>query len=255
MLTAERRRSIVELIRKRGSISTGELVEHFDVSHMTIYRDLEALREHADVIRVRGGAVKVGVDVPSEPHYASKQALNEEKKELIARYAARTLVADGDIVILEAGTTVAAMARHLKQERLTLMTNGLETINVAKALLPAVTVICCGGMLREPSYTFVGPDAESFFQSVRAKTFFLGASGFTFPEGITDPNPLEIQVKRAMATSAERTVLLMDSSKFGVRSLKQVLPLAGISVIVTDPGVSEAHLAQLRDHGVEVCIA
>lgn len=255
MLTVERRRTIFKLIREQGSISTGDLVKQFDVSHMTIHRDLKMLEKQDGVKRVRGGAVKVEVDALSEPHYTSKWALNKEKKEAIARYAAMKFVAAGDIVILEAGTTVAAMVKYLTPVHLTLMTNGLETINEAKALLPAATVICCGGILREPSYTFVGPEAEGFFHAVRAQTLFLGASGLTFPEGITDPNPLEIQVKRAMAASAERTVLLLDSSKFGVRSLKQVLSLSNINTLITDSGVSEAYLTQLRELGLEVYIA
>jgi DeoR/GlpR family transcriptional regulator of sugar metabolism len=92
-------------------------------------------------------------------------------------------------------------------------------------LTPAVSVYCCGGMLRPVAYTFVGPQAEEYFRTVNAATCFLSATGLTLAEGITDVSLLEIQVKRVMAASADRVIFLLDSSKFGVRSLARIVPL------------------------------
>jgi DeoR/GlpR family transcriptional regulator of sugar metabolism len=80
---------------------------------------------------------------------------------------------------------------------------------------------------------------------VRAKTLFLSATGLILPEGITDPNPLEIEVKRAMAASAERVVLLLDSSKFSVRSMSVVLPLEKIDVLITNADAPPEYLEHL----------
>lgn len=136
--------------------------------------------------------------------------------------------------------------KHLNQRNLTIMTNGLEVIREAAPLVPNITLISSGGILRDVSYTFVGPQAVQFFQEVRANTLFLSATGLTLPEGITDPNPLEIDVKRAMAASVERVVLLMDSTKFGVRSLSPVLPLDRIHVLITNDDIPDFYRDLLR---------
>ena len=255
VLTEQRRLMIANAVAENGSVAAEELGTRFGVSHMTIYRDLKALETQGHLRFVRGGAVRgTAVGSENEPFYATKRQLQKEQKELIARYAAEQFVADNDFIILEAGTTVAALVKHLRHKHLTVMTNGLETVNEAAPLLPDLTVMCCGGILREVSHTFVGPQAEQFFRDVRGKTLFLGASGLTVAGGVTDPNPLEIQVKRAMAQSVDRVVLLIDSSKFGQRSLSLLLPFERVNVIVTDKGAPERDVEQLRALGVDVRI-
>ncbi len=192
----------------------------------------------------------------NEPLYKSKQILNNEKKRTIASYAVDHFVQDNDIIILEAGTTVGTMIKYLNRQNLTVITNGLGNLeDLTVCCVPDVTVLACGGMLRDVAYTFVGPQAEEFFRNVRARTLFLSCSGLAFPEGITDPNLLEIQIKRAMAASAGRVVLLIDSTKFGHRSLSPIIPLDQIQVLITDQEAPEQDIERLRKLGVEVHIA
>lgn len=250
--TEQRRRLIRQLVNQEGGVNTEELAARFDVSYMTIWRDITALEQDGQLQRVRGGAVSLEDEVQPEPPYLSKQPLHSQAKENIARYAAETFVDDDDILFLEAGTTVAAMTKYLHQQNLTVVTNGVETIYSTLPRLAELTVMSCGGILRDKAHTFVGPQAERFFHEMRARTCFLGATGLAFPEGVTDPSPFEIQVKRAMVDGAERTILLLDSSKFGVRSLLQIVPLARISVVITDDQAPAEYLAQLRAMDVDV---
>ena len=250
----QRHEIIQELLQERDSVATEELASRFGVSHMTIYRDLKSLEASGLLRRVHGGAIKNdGNQV--EPVFASKRVENVHQKEKIARFAATRFVQYGDVVILEGGTTSVATIKHLRQKQVTVLTNGLEVINEAAPLSSELTVLCCGGILRRGSNTFVGPTSEDFFRHNRGRTFFLGASGLVFPDGITDPNPLEIQVKRAMADAAEQIVLLLDSSKMGRRSLSTTLPLERVDCVVTDEGISDAYAERLRDAGVEVFVA
>jgi DeoR/GlpR family transcriptional regulator of sugar metabolism len=253
--TEQRRRLIKQLVNQEGGANTDELAARFDVSYMTIWRDITALEQNGQLQRVRGGAVSLEDEVHTEPAYLSKQPLHSQAKERIARYAARHFVEDDDILFLEAGTTVAAMTKYLHQGNLTVVTNGVETIYSTLPRLAELTVMSCGGILRDKAHTFVGPQAERFFQEMRARTFFLGATGLAFPEGVTDPSPFEIQVKRAMAASAKRTILLLDSSKFGMRSLLPIIPLGEISVLVTDENAPVEYVTQLRDMGIDVHLA
>jgi DeoR/GlpR family transcriptional regulator of sugar metabolism len=180
---------------------------------------------------------------------------NIEKKTSIASYAVSHFVGDNDIIILEAGTTVGTMIKFFNCHNLTVITNGLANLEDLSMCVPDVTVLSCGGMLRDVANTFVGPQAVDFFRGVRARTFFLSGSGLAMPDGITDPNLFEIQIKRAMADSVGQVILLMDSSKFGVRSLSPILPLERIKILVTDAGAPESDVRQLQAAGVEVHIA
>ena len=250
-----RRDRMVAWVEQRGAATSEELAERFGVSLMTVWRDLTLLDESGRLRRIRGGAAQVDKRPDVEPLYVSKKILNQEKKEAIARYAAEHFIEDGDIVFVEAGTTVAAMVKHLARYRqLTVIGNGLGTMNELARLLPNVTVYCAGGMLRDVGLTFVGPHAEEFFRHVNARTCFLSATGLTIPEGITDPNTLEIQVKRAMVGNAGRVVVLIDSTKFGVKSLAKILSLEEIDILITDADAPEDFVEKLRATGVEVHI-
>ncbi len=255
LLTEQRQQKILELLQERGMVSVEALVTALGVSSMTVWRDLAVLDQSGKVRRVRGGVMKGEEASSVEPFYKSKQVVNKEKKRVIARFAAEHFVEDNDIIILEAGTTAGAMIPFLKQSNLTVLSNGLGNLNDLSCCVPHISVLGCGGILRSIAYTFVGPQAEDFFRGIRARTLFLSATGLALPEGITDPNPLETQVKRAMAQSAGRIILLLDSSKFGVRSLTPVIPLEKIHSIITDVGAPQDHLDNLQSLGIEVLIA
>lgn len=255
MLTEQRRRKIIEMVQNAGLLTINELVDELGVSQITVWRDLSALDQEGKVQRVRGGVTRVESGAAEEPLYRSKQILHKEKKKQIGQYAAGAFVQENDIIILEAGTTVGAMIEFLTQRNLTVMTNGLGNLNKLSLCVPDVNVMACGGILRSVAFTLVGPQAIEFFQKVRAKTLFLSCTGLAFPEGITDPNPLEIEVKRAMAESASQIVLMVDSTKFGVRSLTPIIPLEKIKALVTDPEAPVEDLEQLRRLGINVHIA
>lgn len=252
MLPAQRQQQILEDIKKNGVGSITELSQKYGVSEMTIRRDLMVLEEEGHIKRTHGGALSLNSSVV-EPRYAAKQKLHASSKESLARYAAEALVEDGDIIILEGGTTVTAMAQYLTNvQNLTVVTNGLYTTNALQPLVPQSTVICTGGILREVSATFVGPVAEQFFREFHANKLFLSATGLTLDAGFTDPSMLETQIKKAMIASADQVIMLLDSNKFGVKSLTTVLQAGQVNILVTDAGAPRDVLQALKTRGVEV---
>lgn len=254
-LREERLRKIVEWINSENHLSVKDLSERLQVSTMTVWRDLGELEKAGEIRRVRGGAARSQDPLSEEPFFDYKTVLYSQEKCSIAQYAAENLVQDNQIIILEGGTTVGSMVPFLHKANLTVLTHGLNTLMSASQMLPDLNVMSCGGMLRYKSLTFVGPQAEMFFENFHADLFFLGATGITLEEGITDPNPLEIQMKRSMHRAAKRTILLLDSSKFGRRSLAQILPLQEIDILVTDPDAPADMLAQIQSLGIDVHIA
>ncbi|MCU1437039.1 MAG: hypothetical protein JWP66_126 [Naasia sp.] len=252
MTATQRRAEILRELEQAGSVAITALSERFGVSDMTVRRDLEALQADGLIQRTYGGAIPAGTP-GIEPGYAAKQRINAAQKSRIARYAAENLVTEGQVLLLEGGTTVTSMARHLTAHRgLTVITNGLYTANALRELMPEATVMSTGGILRDISYTFVGPSVGAFLRDLNADTLFVSATGLTLRHGFTDPNPLEAQVRRWMAESAGRIVALLDSSKFGVVSTTTVAAAAEIDVLVTDEGAPEDMLDALRELGVDV---
>jgi DeoR/GlpR family transcriptional regulator of sugar metabolism len=252
MLSAQRRRHIIEELESSSTCTISELSQKYSVSEMTIRRDLKLLEEQGQVQRTHGGAIRTGTSA-IEPRYVAKQQLHAVQKARIARYAAEKLVADNDIIALEGGTTVTTMARYLSSKQyLTVVTNGLHTANELRHLLPNTTVICSGGILRDVSFTFVGPVAEGFFREFYVNTVFVSATGLTLESGFTAPNMLETQVRKAMVASARQVIVLLDSSKFGVQSLTVVLPADGPHILITDEGAPRHMVEALRRRGVDV---
>lgn len=254
----ERRQQIVRDLDVLDDTTIPRLSQKYGVSEMTIRRDLKVLEELGQIKRTYGGAVRwpaAGVE-PVLVARERRQTLARPQKGEIARLAA-ALVAHGDIVILEGGTTATAMAPFLAdKEDLTVVTNGLATCDELRRHLPlGATVICSGGILRPESATFVGPVAEGFFRQFHARRLFVSASGLTAQDGLTDPKMLEIQVKRAMIAAADEVIALVDSSKFGVRSLMKVADFDELHALITDDQASPVTLDALHARGLEVHVA
>jgi DeoR/GlpR family transcriptional regulator of sugar metabolism len=255
MLADQRRREILNELSRTGSAETLRLSERYEVSEMTIRRDLRQLEQENLVRCTHGGAIFLGSPSVQEMVYSSKEKLHSGEKAGIARYAALELVGDRDVIILDPGTTAAGMVSHLRGKReLTVVSNSLPTTNALQSLLPESTVLCTGGILRQASLTFIGPSAEGFFAGFNARKFFLSAIGCSLEKGLTDPQNLDTQVKQAMIRSAQQVIVLVDSSKFGVVSTYAVMQLAEADILVTDAGAPPGILEQLRERGVDVRI-
>lgn len=208
------------------------LREAFDVSVMTLWRDLARLEEAGLIRRLRGGAAAVGDT--SETSISVKSRRHLEAKKRIARAAVARFVKSGLSLIVDGGSTVAEVCPLLAGRNVTVLTHSLTILSRMQAAAPGVNCHASGGMLRPVSGTFVGPDAVRFFRRKQADIFFMTATGLDRVHGLTDPNPLEIEVKLAMVQAAKMTVLLIDASKIGVASICPVAPLRRISAVVTD---------------------
>ena len=258
MLKEQRLNQIIAMANREQGVSIHELVAVLEVVEMTIRRDLSLLEKQGRIRRVRGGAISVEQQITNNKlaeldlSFRRKKAVKE--KTIIARYAAQHLVNDNEIITLEAGTTAASMIPCLTQKNLTILTNGLKTTLEATTHLPGLTLMNCGGIFQDGLFTFVGPQAEAFFEGFKADKLFLSGTGVDPVDGFTDPNILEIQVKQAMAHGARQVIVLMDSSKFGRRSLTPILPLQEIDILITDSGAPVDMVNALRKQNINVII-
>lgn len=252
MLNEERRRAILDLINREGRVVVKDLAERFDTSHVTIRSDLEILHSQGLVHRTHGGALPLQVGALLDPSLREKEKLHRAEKQRVAE-AAAGVVEEGESVILDSGTTTTAVARALRKFRhLTVITNA---VNIAAELAgTSIEVILTGGILREKSFSLVGPLAEDTLRRLSADFLFLGVDGFDVRFGLTTPNLLEAKVNRVMIEIARRTVVVCDSSKFGRRSLSQIAPPSAVHQTITDNRVSKSDLRALKEAGIEVTL-
>lgn len=253
MLNEERRRAIIEDLERDGRVLVADMARKFDTSQVTIRKDLEVLHAHGLVHRTHGGALPAREGALEDPSLREKEKLHRKEKVRIAATAAAQ-VKEGQVVILDSGTTTTAIAHALRNfHNITIITNGL---NIAADLTGApVEVILTGGTLRKNSFSLVGPIAEETLRGLNADILFLGVDGFDVHYGLSTPNLLEAKVNRIMVEVAKRTVAVCDSSKFGRRSLSMIVPPAALQEVITDHGIPKSDLRALKKMGIEVTIA
>jgi DeoR family transcriptional regulator, aga operon transcriptional repressor len=253
MLSEERQRAILELLHRDGRVLVIDLARQFHTSQVTIRKDLEILHVKGRVHRTHGGALPASDGALEDSSLREKEKLHRKEKLQIAAAAAR-MVTEGQVVILDSGTTTAAIARALRNhQHLTIITNA---VNIAAELSgSALEVILTGGSLRKNSFSLVGPIAEETLHKLHADILFLGVDGFDVQHGLSTPNLLESKVNRAMIEISKTTVAVCDSSKFGKRSLSLIAPTSSLQHVITDSGIPKAALSALKKSGVAVTIA
>jgi DeoR/GlpR family transcriptional regulator of sugar metabolism len=243
--STDRRRQIVSLLSAEGSLSVEELASRLQVTASTIRRDLTRLTTDGAVTRTFGGAVVMrGASTESPLHRRAQEARAE--KDAIGRWAA-SQVADGETVMLDAGTTVGRTAHHLRgRDGLTVITNGLTSI-MELADADDIEVVVLGGTLRHISHGLVGPLTDMNLTRLTADRVFLGADGLTADRGICEASPVQTHAKELMADRADHIYVLADSSKIGRRPFSAWAPLAAPWTLVTDTGATESQLAPFRE--------
>lgn len=253
MLNLERQARILELVEEHGKVEVGDLSRNLGASEVTIRKDLKELHARGLLRRAHGGAVRAET-VSADPSLQIKAGLHAEEKRRIGA-AAAALVADGESIILDSGTTTQQVARHLRDRRgLKVITNAL---NVAAELTGAgeVEVILLGGILRQNSGSLVGQFAEEMLKQFSVDKLFLAVDAVDLDFGLSTPNLDESHVNQMMVRAARETILVADSSKFGRRSLSRIVPLSEVARVVTDRGLPEPTRAGLRELGVELILA
>lgn len=248
MLNEERRRLILDMLKRDGRVLVEDLARHFRTSQVTIRKDLDLLQAKGHIQRSHGGALPTQKSVLDDPTLRQKSKLHHKEKLQIAAAAAR-MVKEGQVVILDSGTTTTAIAHALRKfESLTIITNA---VNIAAELSgSSLEVILTGGTLRKNSFSLVGPIAEETLHRLNADILFLGVDGFDLHYGLSTPNLLEAKVNRAMMDVARVTVAVCDSSKFGKRSLSSIAPVSEIQHLICDRGIPKSDLAALKKVGL-----
>jgi DeoR family transcriptional regulator of aga operon len=266
-----RREQIRRLLEERGFVRVRELRDSFGVSGVTARADLDALVAEGAAYRVHGGAVPAtstrggdgggsgagaGRDRPErEASFEESLASSVVPKQQIGDVAA-SLVASGQSVILDVGTTTLAIARALRARAdltdVVIITNGLSIALELEPAIPRFSVIVTGGSLRPLQHSLVDPLAATVLDQIHADLAFIGCNGVDVRHGVTNINLPEAGVKAMMLAATDRAIVVADGSKLGQAHLGRVGPLRAFDTLVTDGAADESMLARLREAGLRV---
>lgn len=248
MLKEERHQLILELLNKEGKLIATELSSRLNVSEDTIRRDLRELDELGSLHRVHGGALPKG---PSTVKFAEKFNQAPEAKAHIAE-AASKLIRDGQVMIIDGGTTTLALAEHLPAGlKATVITNS-PPVAVALAHHPGIDVIMLGGRLFKESLINTGIAAIQALEHIRADLYFMGTHSVHPQTGISIPDQEEAFIKRKMVSISAETVVLAEAHKLGTAASYVAAYLNEISYLVTEPHVSKEVIQEYELLGVTV---
>jgi len=251
MQPEERQHRIGEYLQKVEFASLEEISKHMDASVSTIRRDLSVLEAAGNVQRTHGGA-RIVNPRSDEFTFTARDTHQLAEKEAIGRACAE-LIKPNQSVILDAGTTVYHVARHLESKAPQIITNSLPVANLY-ASANRLEVVVSGGVIYPRLGVLVGPLAVESFRKIHADVAVMSAGGLTL-EGVTNSHGLLIDIQRAMIEAGQRVIFCLDHTKLGRQSLSPLCDLECINVIVTDSGAPKDLLDGLRDKGIEVMVA
>jgi DeoR family fructose operon transcriptional repressor len=252
MLSYERQSRMVEFVQQRTSASVKELSDLFQVSSMTIRRDLEILEKKGLVTRVHGGVT--GPISPVAKREKEREAVNISQKACIGE-AGLHLIEEGQTIFIDAGTTTSELAKLLVHRHgITVVTNSVKVLSIL-ADTPEINLIGVGGAVYGGAWSFVGSLAEAALRRFHSDLAFLGITSLSLDHGLTEINYFEADIKALIIHQSQRVALLADSGKFEKVSPISVAPLDEIDVIITDDLLSPELEEAYRRSGCELILA
>lgn len=248
----ERHARILAMLQQHGSIAVTQLADTFKVSEVTIRKDLSYLEQQKKLYRTHGSAILISPYI-GDRHINEKEKKNVAEKQEIGK-AAASLITRDDSIIIASGTSLTYFAREIQPKgKLTVITSSVPVTSILSQH-SHVDVMQLGGITRNSSVSVVGPFAEQMLSNFNCSKLFLGVDGIDLDFGLTTTNMLEAQLNRVMMDTAQKVIVLADSTKFGRRGFSKICDLESVDRIITDSGIPQPYLDGLNKQGIEVTV-
>lgn len=246
MLAEQRQQRIFDMVLKSGAVSTAGAARALAISEETVRRDFERLEEDGLLSRSHGGAVRV-IDSHRELPLDSRECANVAEKKALA-LSALSLIKPGDSVFFDASSTVYQLARLLPNVELTVLTTALK-VAFELARRPAIRVILSGGLVGHNSLSCNGDFASAALERCHVQKAFFSCRGVDSKRGLSEASVEQADIKRRMLKFADRTILLADQTKIGVRSSWFFAKVSEIDILICDRRPGAAVTRALRAGG------
>jgi DeoR family transcriptional regulator of aga operon/DeoR family myo-inositol catabolism operon transcriptional repressor len=253
----ERLISLKEYINKKKISSMKELLSTYDVSYLTLSRDLKKLEKEGFIYKVHGGVILKEYSDTEEPIFLKQQEAHLDEKDRIAHEASKR-INNGDIILLESGSTILKIIKYIKNKKdLTVITAGVPQIIELWKLAQKkddLTVYLTGGLLLPKVSSFAGRHSMNFFKTINIDKAFIGAHAISLEQGLSGAISYDAEIISAVKSSSRELFLLSDSSKFGKYSIFNVLPLEEISEIITDTNLEKNIAEGIRNKNIKLTL-
>jgi DeoR/GlpR family transcriptional regulator of sugar metabolism len=254
MLKLERQMQIIKMVQSQGSVNVKEMSRKFNVSMMTIRRDLEEIESKNIARRIHGGAI---LNMKSGEHNElptlDRMNIMAEEKRLIAREAS-ALIKPGEMIFLGSGTTTLFVARELAERKdITIVTNALTILNEL-ATHGTMTLIGIGGFLRRSEFSMIGHFADEVIKDLHVDKVVIGMRGIHPRYGLTSDHPQELMTDRTILGISDNIVIVADHTKIGNVATSRTAHIDAAQMIITSRNAREDMITAIRDQGVEVIL-
>lgn len=248
----ERRKSILELLEQKESLSVTELGDIMGVSLVTIRNDLNQLSRLGLASRTHGGVRKIEFGAAFQ--FKPIEVRNQDLKESIASCAS-SLIRDGDTIFINSGSTTYCVASQLRQKKnLSIVTNSIA-IAMILADIPTFRIKLLGGNINSQFMFLFGHDSLEQLSTYRANKTILSVSGFSCLDyGVTTYHPEEASLDRLMMERSRETIIVADSTKYDFEGFYKVTELSRISKLITNKNLCHDAVAKIKKIGVEIIL-
>ncbi|CAM3258096.1 DeoR/GlpR family DNA-binding transcription regulator [Stackebrandtia soli] len=251
MNSSNRHLSIIERLRTDQRVTVADLAEQTGCTEMTIRRDLDLLAEQGALRRVRGGAISLMLRGEAPPFGVREHDAADIKARIGEKV--NDLIADGESVIVDSGTTALWASRALARRRITAIPLDLHGVNALSGA-PDVRLLVPGGELLPGTLSLVGHLTETSLRALRVDTAVIAVCGLSVEQGLTAHDMAEVPIKQAAIAAARRRIAICDGSKFSRTGLGHVCPITDLDAVVTDDGAPGEELEKVRAVGVEIVL-
>lgn len=251
MLQAERQDEILQLVDQEEIITIDKLVTHLQVSKATIRRDIDVLAAHQKLIKTRGGVLSMKRSTDAEPSLRQRSVTNIEEKRRISRKA-HELIAPGDHVIFDSGTTVLELVKLLDDQKIITAVTYDLLIAMELAKLHKTNLLMIGGELRKNYYSFYGYFAVNMLKFINVNKAFVSADAINPEQGLMSYTTDDVEIKKLILENAKEVYLLCDHQKFESKAFIKYAPLTAVDKIITGREAPEAVQRKLRSAGIDL---
>lgn len=254
MLKEERLKEITTMLHINGKVEVSNLCRIFNVTEMTIRRDLNDLVERQIAVRSHGGAILAPDSTLNETPYELRISHHLAQKEAIA-HSALSFIHDGDRIFFDSSTTAYCLARRIPSTQKLLAVTDTLTTAVELNARTSVKVVCLGGELKKTTGSCTGAFAESMLKTMHFNTAFLGLPRISADGTLSTSSTSELAIKRTVIERADQVILLVDSSKLGSPDFLEIGHLSQTNVLITDDKMPQDFIRYCQSQNVQTVIA
>ncbi len=245
---------IINTLRIRNIVYIKDLIKRFNVSDMTIRRDLSALAEENVLELIPGGAMLKRMDDQENNYVVTKEESVRTIEKLRIGQKAASFIEPNDTIILDIGTTTEYIAKYIRTDTpVTVLCYSLNTV-VEVYKKKNCSIIFASGYFHPETMMFESQEGIELIKRTRADKVFVSAAGVHNELGVTTVYPHELQSKKTILSSAKTRILVVDSSKFGKTKSVYFADLSDFQMVITDTGISEFYADLIRDMGIQLIV-